>query len=171
MTQPVAIRAAEAPRDFEAVRQLCWEYRDYLRDFDENMRQIVEVFYPIDAYGALMDSLPVKHARPKGIVLLAEQDSVPKGCGMYHPLNPEECEIKRVFVRSDLRGGGAGEKLSRALIEQAREDGYSRILLDTNASFAGARKLYEKLGFQQRGPYSDIPAETLPFLVFYELSL
>ncbi|MEM9576200.1 MAG: GNAT family N-acetyltransferase [Pseudomonadota bacterium] len=171
MTDTIVIRAAETPRDLAAVQKLCWEYRDFLLGFDDSMRSIVDTFYPLEAYAALIDSLAEKHARPKGIILLAEQDGTAIGCGMYHPLNGEDCEIKRVFLRDTARGSGTGEALSRALIEQAREDGYRRILLDTNAKFTGARKLYEKLGFAQRNAYSDIPADVLPYLVFYELKL
>ncbi len=171
MTGIIVIRAAETPRDLAAAQELCWEYRDFLLGFDDSMRSIVDAFYPLEAYTDLMDSLAKKHARPKGIVLLAEQDGAAIGCGMYHPLNNDACEIKRVFVRDTARGSGAGEALSRALIDQACQDSYKRILLDTNAKFNSARKLYEKLGFEQRGAYSDIPADVLPYLVFYELNL
>ena len=159
------------PRDLPDAQQLCWEYRDYLLGFDDSMERIVEAFYPTAAYAELLQNLAQKHARPKGIVLLAEQNGAAIGCGMYHPLNDADCEIKRVFVREAARGTGAGEQLSRALINQARADDYNRILLDTNAQFIGARKLYEKLGFTERGPYQDVPADVLSDLVFYELSL
>lgn len=159
------------PRDLPAIQQLCWEYRDYLNAFDEDMRRLVDHFYDKDSYTALMAALPEKHARPRGIICLATVAGKPEGCGMSHPLNAEDCEIKRVFVRADLRGSGAGEKLSRALIEQARLDGYKRILLDTNAQFHGARRLYEKLGFRERGPYSSIPDDIRSMMVFYEMDL
>lgn len=167
----VSVREAQTPRDFDSVRQLCWEYRDFLCAFDESMRRIVDHFYPEADYRALMADLPEKHARPQGIVLLAEQSDSPIGCGMYHPFDANTCEIKRVFVAAENRSSGAGKKLSSALIEHARQDGYSRILLDTNAKFSAARRLYEGLGFRERGPYSDIADEVRQFLVFYELRL
>lgn len=167
----ITIRAADMPRDLPVVQQLCWEYRDYLCALGDDMRTIVDLFYPIDAYTKLMEALPVKHARPLGCIFLAERDGVPEGCGMSHPLNKEDCEIKRVFIRENLRGKHAGERLSNALIMQARADGYKRILLDTNVKLTSARKLYEKMGFHARGPYSDVPQEALPLLAFYELAL
>ena len=171
MTPEITIHAARTKAEIDDVRGLCWAYRDYLLGFDSGMKEIVGVFYPVDAYTALMKDLVQKHARPRGEILLAKQGGQSVGCAMMHALNAEDIEIKRVFVQAQARGTGAGEALSRALIDQARRDGAHRVLLDTNANFARARRLYEKLGFQQRGPYSDIPASVLPLLVFYELIL
>ncbi|WP_298969761.1 GNAT family N-acetyltransferase [uncultured Roseobacter sp.] len=165
------IRPAEMPRDLPDVQQLCWDYRDHLLSCGPEMQQLVEAFYPEDVYTALMDALPVKHARPYGTILLAELNGAAVGCGMYHPLNKQDAEIKRVFVAEAARGTGAGQKLSQALIDQARADGYRRILLDTNKTFAPARGLYEKLGFENRGPYSALPPGTAEYLTFYELTL
>ncbi|MBW4708065.1 GNAT family N-acetyltransferase [Roseobacter sp. YSTF-M11] len=165
------VRAAEMPRDLPVVQELCWEYRDYLLNFSTEMNHLVEAFYPYDAYAALMADLPTRHARPQGIILLADLEGVAVGCGMYHPLTPSDAEIKRVFVRETARGTGAGFHLSRALIEQARADGYKRIFLDTNKDFVAARKLYEKLGFSNRGPYSELPPGTAALMAFYEITL
>ncbi|ABG32651.1 N-acetyltransferase [Roseobacter denitrificans] len=171
MSPVITIRPARTSDELDDVRRLCWEYRDYLLGFDASMKNIVDVFYPVDAYTALMQDLAGKHARPRGEILLAKRDEHSVGCAMMHALNDQDVEIKRVFVQAQARGTGAGAQLSQALIEQARSDGAKRILLDTNASFTGARRLYEKLGFTQRGPYSEIPEVALPMLVFYELKL
>ncbi|WP_187430363.1 hypothetical protein ROLI_019250 [Roseobacter fucihabitans] len=167
----LTVRAAEMPRDLPVVQELCWEYRAFLLGFDADMRDIVEAFYPQDAYRLLMADLPVKHARPRGEIMLIQDGETPFGCGMIQPLSETDGEVKRVFIRADARGSGAGEMLSRALIAQARADGYLRLLLDTSAKFTTAQKLYEKLGFERRGPYSDLPPDTEQHLVFYELNL
>lgn len=171
MTGTLSVRAATSAADLDAVRSLCWEYRDYLVNFDPKHRPMMETFYPEDAYVALMHDLPQKHARPRGVILLAELDGRPVGCGMTHPLNDQDAEIKRVFIRAEARGTGAGQALSQALIDQARADGYARVLLDTSADFKGAQRLYERLGFQARGPYAPLPPGTADKLVFYELTL
>lgn len=171
MTGRISIRAAEDAADLEAVRTLCWEYRAHLVNFDPALRPLMETFYPEDAYARLMEGLAEKHARPQGIILLAELDGAPVGCGMTHALNAQDAEIKRVFVRPEARGTGAGQALSQALVDQARVDGYSRVLLDTAAAFKGAQRLYERLGFQARGPYTELPEGTADKLVFYEYQL
>jgi GNAT superfamily N-acetyltransferase len=90
---------------------------------------------------------------------------------MYQPLNGEDVEVKRVYVSDRARGMGAGIAISRILIEQARADGFRRVLLDTSRQFVHAQRLYEKLGFAARGPYSDLPEGYEEYLVFYELTL
>ena len=167
----LTVRQVSEPADLDAVRALCWEYRDYLLNFSDEVREAVSFTYQKETYAALLDVLADKHARPKGIILLAELDGVPVGCGMYHRIGEGDAEIKRVYVRDAARGTGAGLTLSRALIDKARADGYQRILLDTSRQFVHAQKLYEKLGFQARGPYSELPPGYEKFLVFYEITL
>lgn len=171
MRAEIRIRPAKTPEDLAAARALCWEYRDYLVGFSPALRPVMETFYPKDDYARLMAALAEKHARPRGVILLAEMDGVAVGCGMTHPLNAEDAEVKRVFVREAARGTGAGAKLSQALVDQARADGYRRVLLDTSAEFLGAQRLYEKLGFKARGPYAELPPGTEDKLKFYELRL
>ena len=167
----ITIRAVSTKDDLEAVRCLCWDYRAYLENFSDELKAAVDFAYPAAAYETLMDSLPEKHARPKGIMFLAEADGQAIGCGMSHALNDQDTEIKRVFVSADARGSGAGKKISKALIDQARSDGFRRILLDTSRQFTGPQRLYESLGFQRRGPYSELPEGFEEYLVFYELTL
>lgn len=171
MTSELVIRPAVTAADHNTVQTLCWEYRAYLEAFSGEMRETVSLAYPKEAYAELIAQLPEKHARPKGIILLAELRGRVIGCGMSHPLNDRDTEVKRVFVRAEARGTGAGRAISQALIDQARSDGFSRILLDTSRQFEGPQKLYESLGFKSRGPYSDLPPDFVQLLVFYELTL
>ena len=167
----VAVRPATIPSDLERVRELCWDYRAYLEGYSDELKSAVAFAYPKEAYAALMVELPEKHARPKGIIFVAEKAGDIVGCGMSHPLNDQDTEVKRVYVAPEARGTGAGSKISRALIDQARADGFSRILLDTSRQFDGAQRLYEGLGFKRRGPYSELPEGFEDYLVFYELTL
>lgn len=166
----VTVRAADLPRELPDVQRLCWDYRDYLTGFSDEMRVLTETFYPADAYADLMAALPVKHARPRGAILVADRDGTAVGCGMIQPLSDTDAEIKRVYMSPAARGTGAGHLLSQALVDQARADGYARVLLDTNREFAPARALYEKLGFRNRGPYAELPPGTEAHLVFYEFT-
>ena len=167
----VVIRQAETPADFENVRTLCWEYRDYLLSHSDEVRNAVSVRYSKANYTAIMAGLEQEHARPKGIIFLAEMDGEPVGCGMTHPLSDTEAEIKRVYVRPSARGCGVASSVSHALMVQARQDGYETVFLDTSRLFTGAQSMYEKLGFRKRGPYSGQTPEIDQFLVFYEFKL
>ena len=165
------IRPATSSNDLNAVRRLCWDYRTHLANLSPIEAEMMELFYPKPKYTALMESLEDEHARPQGIILLAELDGVPAGCAMTHALDPQTSEIKRVFVTPQARGHGIAHKLIEALMDQARTDGYTRAVLDTSVNLGPARALYAKLGFSERGPYQEIPDVALPHLVFFEAAL
>ncbi|MCX7566086.1 GNAT family N-acetyltransferase [Sulfitobacter sp. F26169L] len=170
MTQ-LLIRPATTSADLDAVRQLCWDYRAHLISVSPVEAEITQTFYPVPKYTTLMDNLAVEHARPQGIILLAALAGRPVGCAMTHALDPETSEIKRLFVGPDARGLGAARKLVTALMDQARADGFSRVVLDTSVNLTPARALYADLGFTERGPYQDIPEIALPHLIFFEAGL
>lgn len=165
------IRPAVSGDDLNAVKALCWEYRDFLLANSSIDREITQLFYPEDVYQGLMDNLAVEHARPGGVILLAEQNGSAVGCGMTHALTPEMAEIKRVYIAPTARNQGLAGQICEALIEQARRDGYQRVVLDTSTQLPSAQRLYERLGFARCAPYQPIPSEALPHLVFYEMPL
>ncbi|WP_299023583.1 GNAT family N-acetyltransferase [uncultured Sulfitobacter sp.] len=165
------IRPATTPDDLSAVRALCWGYREHLLGVSPIDAQITETFYPVPKYEALMDKLDAEHARPNGIILLAEVNGEPAACVMTHALDHQTSEIKRLYVAPFARGHGIARKLVTACTEQARSDGFCRTVLDTSVSLTAARRLYESMGFSQRGPYQPIPEAVLPHLLFYEKDL
>lgn len=168
----ITIAHATSPDDLEAVRTLCWAYRDFLLNHTDIDRTITETFYPVPKYTALMDSLATLHARPKGMILLArDEGGAAVGCGMTHALDPQTSEIKRVFVTDAARGTGVAERICTSLVDQARQDGFARIVLDTSKSLHAAQRLYTRLGFATCGPYQPIPDEVFSELVFFERHL
>ena len=48
-----------------------------------------------------------------------------------HRLGDEIGEMKRLFVRPAFQGKGLGETLAQAVVEGARQEGYSALRLDT----------------------------------------
>ena len=167
----ITLREATDAMDIAAVQTLCWAYRDELMSLSDADAEITRTFYPEPKYRALMDGLAQAHARPRGIILLAERDGKAVGCGMTHALSRDTSEVKRVFVDPQARGAGVARKLMQALMAQARADGFTRLLLDTSVNLGPARALYAALGFRARGPYQDIPADVLPHLLFFETDL
>ncbi len=167
----VEIVEARSGAEFDAVRELCWAYRDFLVSQGGRDAEAVLHFYGDDVYRDLMQDLPRLHARPGGSMKLAMKDGAAVGCGMSYGFAPGVTEIKRVYLRPEARGLGAGEMMMRALIDQARADGYERIYMDTGRKLEAACALYDRLGFQRRGPYQDIPEDLLDLLVFYEMAL
>lgn len=160
---------ARTTEDVEAVRRLCWAYRDFLLNNSAQDRSITERFYPVARYNDLMADLARLHARPRGIILLGrDAQGTAIGCGMTQPIRADTAEIKRVFVIPDARRNGLATAICAALVEQARSDGFARVVLDTSSTLAAAQRLYDGLGFSRRGPYTEIPDDMLPHLLFYE---
>jgi ribosomal-protein-alanine N-acetyltransferase len=59
----------------------------------------------------------------------------------------DEIHINNVALRPAYRNRGIGTALMRRVMEEARLLGASRATLEVRASNAGARRLYERLGF------------------------
>ena len=65
------------------------------------------------------------------------------------------CELKRMYVSSDLRRLGLGQKLLDIAIDFAKSVGYSRMVLDSSKMLYAARALYLKNGFVDIPRYND----------------
>jgi putative acetyltransferase len=69
------------------------------------------------------------------------------GAVALRPKDETTCELKRLYVRSAMRGYGIGRALFAHAEAFARSAGYARIWLDSSRRFKAARRLYEKSGF------------------------
>jgi putative acetyltransferase len=77
--------------------------------------------------------------------------------GALKQLDPHHAEIKSMHTAEAARGRGLGRMMLEHLIAVARERGYSRLSLETGsmASFAPARSLYARAGFERCEPFGD----------------
>jgi GNAT superfamily N-acetyltransferase len=94
---------------------------------------------------------------PKGRLLVARYDGEPAGTAGVRLLDADTAELKRVYVREELRGKGGGPVLVRAAEDTARELGAARMILDTRDDLTEARALYARLGYEETEPYNDAP--------------
>jgi GNAT superfamily N-acetyltransferase len=105
-----------------------------------------------------LDSLPGPYAPPQGTLLLAKRGDHVLGCIALKPLAPPRvAEIKRLFVRPQVRGKGVGKALVEAVIAVAQALGYGEIKLDTLPQMEGAIALYKSNGFVPIPPYGSHP--------------
>ena len=71
--------------------------------------------------------------------------------GIRQADDPGSAEIKRMRVAPGYQRKGLGRGLLQALLDEARERGYSRVVLDTTTVQVAAQRLYESAGFTEVG--------------------
>jgi putative acetyltransferase len=92
---------------------------------------------------------PVPTAQSIAVFLVArDKERKPVGCGGLRGLGPGEAEIKRMYVVPEARGSGLATRLLRALEEQARGHGVTRLLLETGIRQPEAIRFYEREGYR-----------------------
>ena len=153
-----AIAQAESLAQIAQARELFLEYAQSLgfslcfQNFDEELAR-----------------LPGDYAAPEGRLLLAEYESQLAGCIALHRLEPQICEMKRLYVRPQFRGKGLGRLLAERVITDARSIGYSHMRLDTvEPVMSAAVAMYRTLGFKEIAAYRTNPN---PGTMYLELLL
>lgn len=89
-------------------------------------------------------------APPSGIFLVARRDAHPVGGVGLRAISKPELhlgEVKRLWVRPDLRRGGVAEALMCAIQDRARELGYRQLYLETGPAQPEALAFYPKTGW------------------------
>ncbi|MFJ9242827.1 GNAT family N-acetyltransferase [Streptomyces sp. NPDC101776] len=94
-------------------------------------------------------------APPGGRLLVARYEGTPAGSAGVRLLDPATAELKRVFVREEMRGRGGAPRLVTAAEEAARELGAKAMILDTRHDLVEARGLYTRLGYEETEPHND----------------
>lgn len=74
-------------------------------------------------------------------------------------IDDENCEMKRLYIRQKFRGKNLGNILVKKIITEARDIGYSYMLLDTLPFLKSAIRLYEKYGFYKIERYNNNPMD------------
>jgi putative acetyltransferase len=103
------LREAGTKNEFVAARLLFEEYAEHLaiglcfQDFESELHQLPDMYGP-----------------PSGCLLLACRDEAFVGCGGVRRISDSVCEIKRFYVRPELRGMKVGRELCIGLIRLPR---------------------------------------------------
>jgi putative acetyltransferase len=153
-----SLTQAETPSQIAQARELFLEYAQSLgfslcfQNFDKELA-----------------GLPGDYAPPEGRLLLAEYQGQLVGCVALHKLEPDICEMKRLYLRAQARGKGLGRILATHIIEEARQIGYQRMRLDTvEPVMKDAVAMYRKIGFREIAPYCPNP---MSGVIYMELQL
>jgi len=108
-------------------------------------------------FGQEVAGLPGDYAPPGGRLALGLLDGQAAGCVALRRYDAQRCEAKRLFVRPQFRGRGAGRALLAWVIAEAHAAGYREMIGDTLPVMARALEMYDRLGFERTAPYSSEP--------------
>lgn len=108
---------------------------------------------------------------PSGLTLLGYAGSEVVGCIAFRHMQPDVCEMKRLYVRPGFRQCGFGGALISALTEKAHQASYKVMRLETVKFMSGAIHLYEAMGFRRCPAYYDIPDIFRPITIFMDKDL
>lgn len=140
----------------DIVGELFKEYTDMLIEGDASFKQYLD----IQNYDEELLHLEMKYGMPYGRLYMAFCDEKPAGCIGLKQIDEENCEMKRLYVKPQFRGKQIGNILIQKIIEDAKEIGYSCMLLDTLPFLKSAIHMYRKWGFYEIDSYNDSPMDT-----------
>jgi putative acetyltransferase len=136
------------------------------RNLIERLDRYLTDLYPAESNHLL----PVEALkRPNVTFIAASVDGVVAGCGAFVNQDGEYAEIKRMFVLPEFRGLKLGRRILDELESLARASGLKLARLETGVYQSEALLLYEKAGYQRRGPFGDYSED--PLSVFMEKKL
>ena len=140
----------------QEVKALFSEYTQMLLKGDPSFQQYLDIQH----YDEELEHLETKYGMPYGRLYLAYCDDKAAGCIGLRKIDRQNCEMKRLYIRPQFRGNHIGNKLIRIIIEDARQIGYSHMLLDTLPFLKNAIHMYRTYGFYEIESYNDSPMDT-----------
>ena len=140
----------------QEIKLLFSEYTDILIEGDASFKKYLE----IQNYDDELEHLEKKYGLPDGRLYIAYYNNEVAGCISLKKIDEKNCEMKRLYVRLEFRGKQIGEKLIEKIIKDAKEIGYSFMLLDTLPFLKSAINLYKKYGFYEIPSYNNSPMKT-----------
>lgn len=138
-----------------AVRELIAELDCYL-----------ESLYPPESrFG-----LDIVALQDKSVTLfLAKIDDKPVGCGAIQLQAPGYAELKRMYVRPNMRGKGIAKQIVSEIEAFAKQTNIHTLRLETGAYQPAAIHLYQKLGYYPIPPFNDYKED--PLCLYFEKTL
>ena len=146
---PLSIRRA-TPDDADILSDLA--SRTFVETFGHLYPAQDLEFFLRDAYAPEKQAVILAH--PDYAVWLLEEDGVAVGhaaagpCGLPHDeVAPGDGELKRLYVRAGIQGGGTGRALMDAAMAWLLRDGPRPLWLSVWSENLGAQRFYARYGF------------------------
>ena len=102
-------------------------------------------------------------------VFIARDDGQAVACGALRRHGEGVGEVKRMYTIPPRQGEGIGGRIVTYIETLAREEGLTRLVLETGHAHNAAYHVYERAGFTRCGPVLDYP--DTGWSVFYEKEL
>jgi GNAT superfamily N-acetyltransferase len=84
--------------------------------------------------------------------LLVDEEGRLAGCYGLWPVDSALCELRKMYLRRDLRGRGLGKAILGRALERANSLGFRRVQLETASVLKEAISLYRSFGFRPFEP-------------------
>ncbi len=166
----ISIARAVTEEQFQQIRELMLEYMGWdgsrVRELGLDTQEMLDFYYDTSDHAS-----PGAFAPPNGCLLIATSYELPAGCGAFHRMTPDACELKHLYVSPEFRGMRIGRRLAEELIEAARESGYCAMRLETTPHLEGAIAFYSALGFRACRLYDEIEDSDPENTIFMEMEL
>ena len=120
-------------------------------------------------HGLALDAIFQPHIR----FFVARMNGAAVGCGGV-AMFPDFAEIKRMYVRREVRGRGVADAIIARLEAEASSAGLRVLRLETGANSVAAIRFYERCGFAPCAgfePHSAMPSDSIVTSVFLEQPL
>jgi len=138
-----------APDEWAVAKRLI--YRVAHAIFNET-RPLEEMIAHYDSRGTLddMEDIQKNYFENGGAFLVTTENDQIIGTGAIRKLDDEMCELKRLWLLTEYHGRGLGYRMMQELLTIARQRGYKRMRLDTDAATQSrAVEFYKRIGFHE----------------------
>ncbi len=98
-------------------------------------------------------------------ILIARAGGEAVGTVAMKRYDDETADMKRMYVSEANRGHGVGAVLCEAIMDEARRQGFKRMVLDTTESMSAARAVYRKQGFVDADGYEHSPCHGPVYMI------
>ena len=124
----------------------------------QDTRPLEESMAYYEAQGQLhdLDDLQKSYFDSGGIFLVMTDEAQMIGTGAVRKIDPEICELKRLWLLFEYHGQGLGYRMMQELFRFARSKNYQRMRLETDRGHQNrAFDFYRRLGFYEIPRYSN----------------
>jgi putative acetyltransferase len=146
------------PSDVPAVKRIINTVAYNIFGFDGTQEDSLRHYEDLGAFQDLED-VKANYFEMGGTFLVAVKEGKVIGSGALRRLDKRTAELKRLWLLEDYQGKGIGWRLMTALIAFARQQGYTRIRLQTRPEQARAVEFYRKAGFTEIPCYNEEKSE------------